>query len=88
MKRPLRVLTPYGAITLDIRNSRSASLLGRYWNAVDQALLGRPAMLREFRGKVIRVDKVAYPYVTDLHTLRRLAQAGEVQFEDLYDSTR
>jgi DNA-binding transcriptional MerR regulator len=88
MKRPMRVLTPHGVLVLDVRHSRSASRLGQYWNAVDAALRGDLGPLRAFRGKSIRVGKVAYPYLTDMRTLKRLAHAGEVRFEDLYDTTR
>jgi hypothetical protein len=87
--RRLYVPTPDGTVRLPIRSFLSASRLGRYWNAVDAFLRGRGmAALREFRGKAIRVGKIAYPFITDPRTLRRLAYAGEVRFEDLYGETR
>jgi hypothetical protein len=87
--RSMRVPTADGVVVLDVRSSRSASRLARYWHAVDAFLRGRGiAALREFRGKAIRVGKIAYPLITDPRTLRRLAYAGEVQFEDLYADTR
>jgi hypothetical protein len=84
----MRVLTPDGVLIVDVRDSRSASQLGRYWNAVDSALRGDPTTLDEFQGKRLRVGPHSFPYVTDLNQLRRLAQVGEVTFEDLYDTTR
>ena len=88
MRRPMKVLTLAGTITFDIRSSRSASRLARYWNAVRTYLrTGRTAQLREFRGQVLRVDKLAFPFITDLRTLERLAHAGEFTFEELYDYT-
>jgi hypothetical protein len=85
----MRVLTPDGAITLDIKHSRSASLVAEHANAVRTYLLkGDARALRAFHGRALRVDKVAYPFVTDLRTLHRLANAGELRFEDLYDATR
>ena len=88
MTRPMRVLTEWGVIVLDIRDSRSASTLGRYWNAVDSALKGDVAALNEFRGKVLTLGKTSFPYITDMNLLRRLHYAGELAYEDLYDTTR
>lgn len=86
--RRMRFLTPRGQITLDVTNSRTASRIARYFAAVDRYLkTGKTDALREFRGKAIRVGKVAYPFITDPRTLSRLGRAGEVSFEDLYDFT-
>ncbi len=84
----MRVLTEWGVVVIDIRDSRSASRLGRYANAAKSALMGNLAPLEEFKGKVLRVGKMSFPYITDMNLLQRLAFAGEVQFEDLYDTTR
>ena len=88
MTRPMRVLTEWGVIVVDIRDSRSASSLGRYANASKSALTGNMAALEEFRGRVLRVGKMSFPYITDMNLLRRLHYAGELQYEDLYDTTR
>jgi hypothetical protein len=86
MRRPMKVLTPAGTITFDILSSRSASRLARYWNAARTYLrTGRTVQLREFRGRVLRVDKLAFPLITDPRTLDRLGHAGEFTFEELYD---
>lgn len=85
LTRPMRFLTPDGLIELHIRSSTSASRIGEFWNAVDTYLrTGRTGALNRFRGKVVRLNGVAYPFVTDPRTLDRLANAGEVRFEDLY----
>lgn len=85
LTRPMRFLTPEGLIELRIRSSTSASRIGEYWNAIDRYLrTGRLDAVNRFRGKVVRLRGVAYPFVTDPRTLDRLANAGEVRFEDLY----
>jgi hypothetical protein len=87
MKRPMVVLTPRGKITLDVRGLRSASLLGKHYNAIDEYLkTGNAAALRRFRGKTIRVGNARIPLVSDPDVLERLARAGEVRFEEIYDA--
>ncbi len=85
LKRSLRFLTPQGVIALDVQGSRVASQIARYWAAVDRYLrTGLTDEVSEFRAKTIRVGKLSYPFVTDPRTLGRLANAGQVSFEDLY----
>jgi hypothetical protein len=86
--RRLRFLTPEGQITLDTRSYHVAEKIGRYWNAVDAFLrTGRSTDLGEFRGKAVRLGSRLYEFVTDPRVLRRLALAGEVRFESIYDLT-
>lgn len=85
LQRHMRLPTPEGLVALDIRGSRTASLVGRYWNMLDAFLrTGRTDALREFRHKSIGAGRSKYTFVTDPRILRRLALAGEVSFEDLY----
>ena len=85
LPRLVKFPTIHGAIALPLRNARQASRLAHYWNAVRTYLRsGDPRALRPFRGKALRVDKIAYPFITDPRTLERLYQAGEVVFEDIY----
>src|SRR4051812_8797348 len=86
--RTLRFVTSRGLTDLTVRDSRTASQIGRYMAAVHTYLTtGDRRALRQFRGKNIRAGKVAYPFITDGKTLERLAFAGEVSFEDLYALT-
>ena len=88
MKRPMKVPTEWGTVVLDVRDSRKASELARYWNRVHHYLrTGIDTPLRRFSGKGIRVDGEFYEYLTDLETLDRQAHAGEIQFEDIYEPT-
>lgn len=84
-ERTLHMLTSQGKIAVTVRGSRTASRIAEYWVAVDHFLkTGKTELLRPFRGQSIRASKVAYPFITNPNTLRRLGYAGEVAFEDLY----
>jgi hypothetical protein len=84
-ERTLYMLTAQGKVAVKVRGSRTASRIAEYWVAVDHFLkTGKTDRLRPFRGQSIRAGKVAYPFLTDPNTLRRLGYAGEVAFEDLY----
>lgn len=88
LPRWVRVPTTEGTETKVVRSSKTASRLAAYWAAVNRYLTtGRTDGLRQFRGKSFRAGKVGYPFLTDLNTLDRLAEAGEVAFEDLYALT-
>ena len=84
-ERTLYMLTAQGKLAITVRGSRIASRIADYWVAVDHFLKnGKTDLLRKFRGQSIRASKVAYPFITNPNTLRRLGYAGEVSFEDLY----
>lgn len=84
--RPMRFLTPNGAVTLDVRDNRTATRIARYMNAVRWYVrTGDDRALAAFKGKSIQVSGRHYDFVTDLDALDRLGYAGELRFEDLYD---
>ncbi len=87
--RLLRIMnfpTPKGVIELEVRDSRSASRLGSYMNAIKKALqTGDTSHLQYFRGKYIRSNKLQYRFITDLETLEMLAEFDEFEFETLYE---
>lgn len=84
--RSVRFPTETGSIGLDVKGSRSASRIAAYWNAVKKYVeTGDASGLRRFRGKVVRVNKVGHPFITDTKVLDRLADAGELAFDDLYE---
>lgn len=86
LTRTLNFPTETGMIGLDVRDSRSASRIAAYWNAVKQYTEhGDVSGLRKFRSKSVRVNKRAYVFITDLDMLDRLADAGELSFDDLYE---
>jgi len=84
--RSVRFPTETGSIGLDVKDSRSASRIAFYWNAVKKYMeSGDASGLRRFRGKVVRVNKRGHPFITDTKILDRLADAGELGFDDLYE---
>ena len=88
MRRPMRVLTEEGVTVADVRSSRVASRLAKYWAAVDHYLrTGDRARLRPYEGKRLRAGGHLFALITDPDLLARLAEAGEVRFEDLYETT-
>jgi len=81
--RRMRLLTARGHIAVDVTDSRTASSIAQYENAVREFYRGRPGALRPFRGRTIRVGKIAYPLITDHATLRRIGYV-DPPFNDLY----
>jgi hypothetical protein len=83
--RDLRFLTEKGQIVVRVTNSRDATRVARYNNAVRRFLLhGDVGELRRFHGKTLRVRGAQHAFVTDPRILNRLARAGEVHFLDIY----
>jgi CelD/BcsL family acetyltransferase involved in cellulose biosynthesis len=88
MRRPMRVLTEQGVAVADVRSSKVATRLSKYWGAVDHYLrTGDKTRLRPYVGKALRASGHRFAFVTDPDLLARLAEAGEVRFEDLYETT-
>lgn len=80
---PMTVIDSHGMRPVVVRSSRAASLIGRYFNAVDDALKGKPSALKEFRGKKVPYNKVKF--LTNLKTLRKLEDAGVLaNLKDIY----
>ena len=86
--RRMKLMTPSGLAVETISGSRTATRIATYMSAVDYYLrTGDASRLRQFAGKAIRAGAKRFPFVTDLRTLRRLAFANEISFEDLYGDT-
>lgn len=68
---------------------KAASKIGKFWNAVNEALLTNdPSHLAPFRD--VRVRDAYYKYHlfdTDLNALRRADSIGDLAFHTLYDAT-
>lgn len=85
--RSMRFLTAEGPVYLPVTDSRTASTIGEYWEAVKLYLqMGNDRALRRFKYKQIRVQKKTYNFVTDTKLLERLGRAGELDFESIYES--
>ena len=82
--RRMTAITNDGPVTIEVRGSRTASLLGRHANAVQQFVqTGDARDLRAFRGRSVNRHQLA----SDPDVIRRLARRGALDFEDLYDLT-
>lgn len=87
--RRINFLTPRGTVPVTVRNSRTASRIAGYMNAVRSYVnKGELSGLERFRGKSFRVGGVNYPFVSDPSTLEQLADAGVLAFEQLYRATQ
>jgi hypothetical protein len=84
--RRMRFLDERGSFSVEPANSREASKLADYWNAVDHFLTtGDDRALRRFVRMRLRTrQKTSLRFLTDLDALERLGRAGELSFEDLY----
>jgi hypothetical protein len=87
LPRPMRVPTWNGPVSVVVRDSRAASVLGSYWAATDLAARGDRTALRPFKGVVIRSGRRRFPLLTDHRRVAQLASVGEVAFESVYDYT-
>jgi hypothetical protein len=85
--RKMRFLDEQGRVDVEVANWREASKLAQYWAAVDHYLrTGDTRPLRRFERMRLRLrDKSLRRFVTDPAILDRLALAGELSFEDLYE---
>jgi len=83
--RAVRILKPDEVEVVVVRDSRTASKVARYWNAVHRYLKTLdPTELERFRGKSFQVHGIPHEFLTDTDTIEILANAGEVTFEELY----
>lgn len=79
--RKMLLPTPRGTTPVIIRGSKQASKLGRYMSAVGQYLdNGRTDALKEFEGQSIGGHRL----ITDLTTLKYLAEFGALQLDSIY----
>jgi hypothetical protein len=84
--RVVQVPTSAGNRELELRNSKHATLLGQYWDAVQKYLrTGDSSAVEKFKGKKIKdVNGQEVDLITDLKELNRLGSAGVLSFESLY----
>jgi len=89
LPRTLNVIAPEGTQPVTVRDSRTASRIAEYMNAVRTYVnKGELSALERFRGKSFRAAGVRYTFVTDPNTLELLADAGVLAFEQLYRATQ
>ncbi len=83
--RDMLFLEPKGYISLHVSNSRDATRIAKYHNALRRYLLRRELReLQEYVGKSIRIRGIDYPFLTDPAIINRLVRGGAVNFLDIY----
>jgi hypothetical protein len=84
--RILQMLNRKGRFEVAIRDSRYATLISKYWHAVELYRdTGDSSSILRFHGKyVIDADGHRVPFLTDLREIDRLGSAGVLSFETLY----
>jgi len=85
--RMLNVLTPTGPVAVIVRDSRTASRIGEYMNAVRTYVnTGDSSALDRFKGKTFQAGGKTYTFITDSATLDRLGDARALATEGLYQA--
>lgn len=85
--RALHIVTPKETLPVTVRDSRTASRIGEYMNAVRIYVnTGDLSALARFRGKSFQAGGKTYPFITDPSKLDRLADAGILAIEGLYQA--
>jgi hypothetical protein len=84
--RLLMIPTHEGPREIAVRDSRQASLVGKYWNALRQYLAtGDVIGIKKFDGKFVTAeDGKRFGLLTNLADLDRLGSAGLFSFESIY----
>ena len=86
LMRIMRFPTKRGAITMEVRDSRSASRIGEYFNALKHYLnTGEDSQLRKFNGKYVQSNNVRYFFLTDTDAINLLSEAGEFRLDSIYE---
>jgi hypothetical protein len=86
ISRVLLIPTTDGLREITLSDSREASQLGKYWDAVHKYLgSGDATVLRKFEGKSLKsANRERIPLLTNLNELDRLGSAGVLSFESVY----
>jgi hypothetical protein len=84
--RVVQVPALHGSREISLRDSRYASTIGKYHDAVQKYLrTGDSSQIEKFRGKRLKdANGEAIVLITDLAELNRLGSAGVLSFESLY----
>jgi hypothetical protein len=86
MREKLKIPTRKGLREITVSDSRQASQIGRYWNAVKLYLeTGDASGLRQFEGQYVTdINDRRFPFLIDRQELDRLGNAGVLSFETIY----
>ncbi len=86
LPRIMKALAPEGEVRILVPDSKQATLISRYGDAVKRWRRGDRRALDRFKGQTVTtVDGRRVSLVTDEATLRRLSDAGELRdIDDIY----
>ena len=76
LRPPMPVLDSKGVRWIEVHGSKAASAIGKYMNAIDDALKGNPSALKKFKGKKIPGTQIEF--LTDIRQIHILQDAGEL----------
>jgi hypothetical protein len=77
IRPPMLILDSKGVRPIEVRGSKAASAIGKYWNAIDNALNGNPSPLKNFKGKKIPGTQIEF--LTDIRQIHILQDAGQLE---------
>lgn len=85
--RTLHFITPEGTMPVTVQDSRTASRIAEYMNAVRTYVrYGESSVLETFNGESFETSDGTHQFVTDLETLDHLADAGDLAIDRLYQA--
>ena len=85
LSRHMLLPTKRGVISVEVKDSRTASSFAGYENAVKVYMhTGDDSPLHFYEGKYFTSNRVQYRFVTDTDILDRLAEFGELEFDSIY----
>jgi hypothetical protein len=88
IRRTLNFLTSEGPVPVTVNDSRTATEIAEHMNAVRKYLsTGYSSALKRFQRKSVMTSQGILPFITDPRVLDRLADAGQLEFEQLYRAT-
>jgi hypothetical protein len=88
--RVLSELTPEGRRDIAVRDSRQATILGKFWAGVQRYLqTGDDSVLLELAGtRVIDASGKRHALITDREILNKTGSVGDFSFESMYAGAR
>jgi hypothetical protein len=79
----MRILTDAGVVDVTVRDDATATLIGKYWNAVQRFLrTGDEEAVAGFGA----IHVAGYPLLTDFDLIEYYARLGELDVDGIYAS--
>lgn len=82
ISRSMKFLTEQGIVSVEVTNSKDATIISKYLTATKSYLsTGKESFLAPFKGKRLGPHR----FVTNPDILDELAEAGELEFDTIYN---